>query len=240
MTYSFFINYNSVVTQVYPLGWLETSLVDEKEKDQVFYRRKLDGSLTFGGKKLCADFTAIYDIFQSNQCARIDLLVLRDLDIYFEGYFSPAQCEWDFDNKTVTVKPLTTDDYSTWAENGDMQFQILALPRVNTVFDDGATVINYSRSILFWNVIEYLAEQVFGAGVTVLSTFFTEATNPATLSNNRYRNLTICQKSDVKRPTSTNPATNGPMSFNELMDIQFGLQYSADRACFILGQFLGN
>jgi hypothetical protein len=219
MTYRFYININSVVTEVFPLNWLETSLVDEKEKDQVFYRRKFEGSLTFGGKKLCADFDLIYSAYQTNPCGRIYLLILRDLEIYWEGYFSPSAGDWDLDCRTVTVKPLPVDDYSAWSENGDVQYQILALPRVNTVFDDGAETETYSRSILLWNVIEYLAQHVFGAGVTVLSTFFTEATNPATLSSNRYRYLTIAQKSDVKRPTSTNPATNAPMSFNELMEI---------------------
>lgn len=219
MTYRFYVNINSVVTEVFPLNWLETSLVDEKEKDQIFYRRKFEGALTFGGKKLCADFTLFHDIELVSPCARIDFLILRDLDIYWEGYFSTSQGEWDLDSQTFSVKPLPTDDYSEWSENGDVQYQILALPRVNTVYDDGAVTTNYTRSILLWDVIEYLAQQVFGAAVTVASTFFTEATNPATLSSNRYRYLTIAQKSDVKRPTSTNPATNGPMSFNELMEI---------------------
>ena len=57
MTYTFFItDASSVETEVFPLNWLECALVWEKEKDEVFYRQKFEGSLTFGGKKLCADY----------------------------------------------------------------------------------------------------------------------------------------------------------------------------------------
>lgn len=233
MTYEFYISTASSVSyQVYPLNWLECSLVDEKEKDQIFYRRKFEGSLTFGGKKLCADFNLIYGFYQADPCQEVYLIILRNGDSFWEGYFSPAQCEWDLDNRTVTVSPITIDDYVSWVEGGDMEYQILALPRVNTIYDDGATIINYSRSLLLWDVIEYLAQQVFGAGVTFSSSFLTDAINSVTRSTNRYRYLTLCQKSDVKRPASTNPATNGPMSFNGLMDIlkAFNLRWTYDQS----------
>ena len=77
----------------------------------------------------------------------------------------------------------------------------------------------YDRTILFIDVVDYLAEQVFGAGVTVVSEFLSNATNPITQISNRYNYLTISQKSDIIYPTSSNPATLGMMSWNDLSKI---------------------
>ena len=235
MNYTFFISYGGTnVTQVYPLNWLECSLIDEKERDQVFYRRKFQGALTFGAGRiavteesgstivsyLCEDYDLFNDIRIADPCARIELLILNGLDIYYEAYFSISQGEWDFDNKLFTITPLPTDDYSDWIEEGDFEYDILSLTSaVNTVYDDGATTTIYSRTRLLSDVIQKIAEQVFGAGVTVFSTFFDSAINPIILNTNRYNKLTIAQKSDIKYPTSSNPAAFAMLSFNGLMDI---------------------
>ena len=104
-TYRFYINYNSVVTEVHPLNWLDCSLTDEKEKDQVFYRRKFNGDLTFGGKKLCDDFMAFWTIEQNDSFGRIDFLIMEDLNIYWEGYFTTANGSFDLDAGTFKVTP---------------------------------------------------------------------------------------------------------------------------------------
>ena len=228
MNYTFFINYNSVVAQVYPLNWLECSLVDEKEKDQVFYRRKFEGSLTFGGKKLCADFNLFYDIEVADPCGRIDLLILSDLDVYYEAYFSTAQGEWDLDAQTFTVQPLPTDNYSDWNDHGDDEYNILddavtGLSRFSTILDVPFSV-TYEENFMLVDVIEYLAQQTFDAGIswfggTIVSSFFTDVINPITLAANRYNLLTIAQKSDIRQPTASNPATIGMLSWNALAEI---------------------
>lgn len=225
MNYTFWISYepSSIVQQVYPLNWLDCTLVDEKEKDQIFYRRKFEGSLTFGGKKLCPDFDMLYAQEVFDPCAAVYLLILSGTDIYWEGYFSTSMGEWDLDNQTFTVTPLTIDDYNEWEESGNTEVNILQyITPLIVNYDDGSDTETYEQCLVIGDVIQYLARQFDNAltwGVSILSDFLTNATNPVTLSTNKYNHLFLSQKSDVKRPNSTNPATVGMMSFNQLMEI---------------------
>jgi len=221
VNYTFFIEYHSIVTQVFPLNWLECNLIDEKERDQVFYRRKFEGSLTFGGKKLCEDFMLFWELEQTDPCGQINLLILQDLNIYWEGYFATSNGKWDLDAATFTVKPLTTDYYSELSQFADVQYNILeSTPIVTTSVYGGAITYTHNRWLM--DVIEYLADKI-SPGTIIASEFFTNAINPATLSTNLLTHLTIAQKSDIKRPTSSNPATTAMMSWNELMYILWGM-----------------
>lgn len=220
MTYTFFItDSTSTETEVHPLNWLECSLVWEKEKDEVFYRQKFEGTLTFGGKKLCPDYNLLYAYEVADYCQSLYLTIYKDGAVYWEGSFTTGQGEWDHDAKTFTVTPSVIDAYTVWEAEGDKEYNLLTLDKVNTVYDDGGVQTTYDRTILLWDVIEYLAQQLFGAGVTVVSEFLTYATNPITQIANRYNYLTIAQKSDILYSTSSNPATIGMMSWNGLTKI---------------------
>lgn len=220
MTYIFYItDSTSTETEVHPLNWLECALVWEKEDDEVFYRQKFEGALTFGGKKLCADYDLLYAYEVDDPCQVLYLTIYKDGALYWEGFFTTGQGEWDFDAKTFTITPSVIDDYTDWEAEGDKEYQILALSRVNTIYNDGADTITYDRTILLMDVIEYLAQQVFSPTVTVASEFLSNATNPITGITNKYNYLTIAQKSDVIYYDSSNPATNGPMSWNQLAEI---------------------
>lgn len=221
MTYTFFITDSaSGENEVHPLNWLECSLVWEKEKDEVFYRQKFEGTLTFGGKKLCADYDLLYAYEVADYCQTLYLTIYKDGDVYWEGSFTTGQGEWDHDAKTFTITPSVIDAYTDWESEGDKEYNILlALDKVNTIYDDGTVPTTYDRTILLIDVIEYLAQQLFGAGVTVVSEFLSNATNPITQIANRYNYLTISQKSDILYPTSSNPATIGMMSWNGLAKI---------------------
>jgi hypothetical protein len=220
MTYTFFITDSTPTeTEVHPLNWLECALVWEKEKDEVFYRQKFEGALTFGGKKLCADYDLFYAYEVADPCQVLYLTIYKDGAVYWEGSLTTGQGEWDFDAKTFTITPSVIDDYTDWEAEADKEYDILALSRVNTVYDDGGATTTYDRTILFMDVIEYLAQQVFSPTVTVASEFLSNATNPITQIANRYNYLTIAQKSDILYPTSSNPATKGLMSWNGLTEI---------------------
>ncbi len=215
MTYTFFISYNSVVTQVYPLNWPSCALVDKKEDGNIFYRRKFEGSLTFGGKKLCPDFDLLYDIEKVSPYARIDLLILLDTDVYWEGYFSTSNGTWNLKEKTFTVTPSVTDDYSDWTDEGDLEYNILDIATTVTVRCNGYI---YTRNRWLWDVIEFISDKTF-PGCTVISDFFTLAADYVTLNPSKLLYLTIAAKSDIKRPTSSDQATQAMMSFNKLMNI---------------------
>ena len=236
MNYTFFIEYQSIVTQVFPLNWLECSLIDEKEKDQMFYRRKFNGNLAFGGKKLCEDFMLFWDIEQVNKYGRINLLILQDLNIYWEGYFSTYQGDWDLDAATFAIIPSVTDDYTDFDEFGDVEFNILnTSPVITTEITRGATTWTYTRNRFLLDVIKYIAGQII-PDVVVYSDFLENATNPVTKAENRMLYLTIAHKSDIKRPTSSNPASRAMLSFNGLMEILLcmNLKWSYNLATNIL------
>lgn len=247
MNFTFYINYNSVVTQVYPKNWLECTLVDEKERDQVFYRRKFQGALTFGAGRIaiteesgstvvsfmCEDYDLFNTIRLVDPCARIDLLILSGTSIYYEAYFSISQGEWDFDNKLFTITPLPTDDYTEWDQNGDLEFNILNVAPIVTVDCNGWA---YTRNRWLFDVIEYLANEVF-SGSTVASDFFTNTTDYVTLLPSKLLYLTIAAKSDIKRPALTSDAaTVANMSFNTLMGIlkMFNVYWTYDLGLNIL------
>ena len=218
MTYEFYISTASSVSyQVYPLNFLETSLVDEKEDDQVFHRRKFEGSLTFGGKKLCDDFKLFWGFEELDPCEELYLIILRNGDSYWEGYFSTSMGEWDMDAQTFTVTPLPLDDYTVFDQGGDTLYSLLIVSTVTVNMNYKGADYAFDRCRYLIDCIEYMASQICGA--TVTSSFLNDATNYVTLGANHYNLLTIAQKSDIKRWDSTNPATFADMSWNEMMDI---------------------
>lgn len=218
--FEFYVTYNSVTTQVYPTNFLETALVDELERDQIFYRRKFSGSLIFGGQLLKTDFNYFWAIEQSSPCTKLTFEIYKDSVIYWTGYFSTSNGSWDLDNCTYTITPLPEDNYVELLDEGDLEYNIITsgLSEVTTTYADGVTTIAYTHNYLLYDVIEYLADLII-PGITLSSTFFEDATNPVTLLKNHYDYLTIAQKSDIKYPTATNPATVGMMSFNQAMQI---------------------
>lgn len=217
MTYDFYISTASSVSyQVYPLNWLECSLIDEKE-DEIFYRRKFEGSLTFGGKKLCDDFNLFYGFEQSDPCQELYLVILRNGDSYWEGYFSTSMGKWNLDSQTFTVTPRPLDDYTIFDQEGDVEYSVLTQDPVTVNMVYNGVTYAFSRFRYLMDFIDYMADQICGA--TVESSFLTDATNYVTLGSNHYNLLTIAQKSDIKRWDSTNAATEAFMTWNECMDL---------------------
>ena len=217
MNYTFYISTASSVSyQVYPLNWLECTLVDEKEREQQFYRRKFEGALTFGGKKLCTDFDLFYTFEQSDPCQTLYLFIFKDGDSYWEGYFSTSMGKWDLDNKTFSVTPKVIDDYTDWDNYGKDEVNFLA--EVVTEVTTNSASVTYDSNRWLTDVIEAIGNHVFGT-VNLSSLFFTSSTNYVTGLANKYTLLTIAQKSDIKRPTASNEATVANLSFEELMYI---------------------
>ncbi len=220
MTYQFYISTASSVSyQVYPLNWIDCSLVDEKEKGKAQYRRKFEGTLTFGGKKLCSDFNLFYGFEQTDPCEELYLIILRNGDSYWEGYFTTSMGDWDLDAGTFTITPLPLDDYVAFDQGGDTMYSILACTAVtsNMVYGPKATEYAFTRCRYLTDFIEYCASQICGA--TVTSSFLNDVNNYVTLTGNHYNLLTIAQKSDIIRWNSSNAATVAEMSWNELMDL---------------------
>jgi len=223
MTYTFFITTAlSFIYEVTPLNWLECSLVDEKETDQIFYRRNFNGSLTFGGKKLCVDYNIFRAIEVSDPCEYIYLLILKDGDVYWEGYFSTSMGKWDLDNQTFTVTPIVIDDYTDWDDFGKDEVNFLdaaIIPHdVAHIATTHTASYTYDSNRWLIDVITVLGNHVFGT-INLETDFFTVTPNYVTGLPNKYTLLTIAQKSDIKRPTASSEATVANLSFMELMEI---------------------
>lgn len=234
--YVFLIKYGSTTTVVQPLNFLETSIVYEKEKDQVFYRTKFQGELTFGGQKLKDDFNLLWAYEQADPCARLDFMIYRNGVMWWQGYFATNEGKWDLDACTFSVTPNTYDKYSLWQDEGELEWNILDVAAMTDdiycgsyVYNDSPTTNNIFR--LFWDVVEFIVGKVYTTA-SVESILFTSITDYVTLLPNRNLYLTIAAKSDVKKPAASNPATVANMSFNELMHIfkMFNCywQYDAD------------
>ena len=217
MTYRFYITIGSSQVEVHPLNFMKTSLVDAQDEGEIFYRRKFNGTLRFIGD----DFDLIYMVEQVDPCTEIVLTIeQRDsgaatYHTYWEGYFSTTDGKFDLDNCTFDVSFKTYDNYKLFEQYGDVEYNILDIATVVTTTTRSFT---YTRNRWLIDVIEYLADKII-PGVSVTSSFFNDATNPVTGIASRTNLLTIAQKSDIKRPTSSNPATVANLSWNELMHI---------------------
>ena len=220
MTYRFYLTVGSTVTEVFPLNFLETSLVDELEKDQIFYRRKFQGSLTFVNTNGDDDFDLLYFIEQTDPCSKLLFSIERSGVAYWNGNFSTTDGKFDLDKCTFEITPLPDDDYAPLLDVADAQYNILLVTPIITTRTITGWI--YTRNRLLIDVIEYLAQQI-RVGVTLSSSFFTDATNPATLADNDLLHLTIAQKSDIIRPSSSDAATQANLSWSGLMEILWAM-----------------
>jgi hypothetical protein len=220
MTYRFYLTVGSSVTEVFPLNFLESTLNDEQEGENVFYRRKFNGNLTFINNNGDDDFDLLLSIDQNTPCAKLLFEIKRAGVNYWSGCFSTTDGKFDLDKCTFEVAPLPNDDYLDILDKAEDQYNILTVTPIITTRTVFGNI--YTRNRLLWDVIEYLAGNV-KSGATVSSDFFTAATNPATLSDNDLLHLTIAQKSDIIRPSSSEAATEAMMSWNELMEILWAM-----------------
>jgi hypothetical protein len=228
MNYRFYLTIGSSEIEVFPLNFLKTTLVDTREQGQIFYRRKFNGTLRFynDAKLGITDFTLINLVETLILAGSLDCqdLLLRieqknsganTYHTYWEGHFSTSDGKFDLDNCTFEVTPLPNDDYKNFDKYGELEYNILDVLLTVTT----STTVTYTRNRWLMDVIEFLVRKVTGTATTVSSLIMTAVTNYVTGGNNVYTLLTIAQKSDIKRPASSNPARLAMLSFNELMDI---------------------
>jgi len=233
MNYRFYITVGSSRVECFPLNFLKTSLIDQKEDGKQYYRRKFSGTLRFycNTKIGTSDFDLLYyteELIVSGVLSCQEIIIeiekkdsaANTYHNYWTGYFTTADGAWDLDNSTFDVTPMPYDNYKNFDLEGETQYNIIAelsADKITTIVP--TTADTYDDNIPVINVIEYLAEQTFGIGTTVTSWFLNNMINYVTGDANKYRYLTIAQKSDIKRPGATNPATIGMMSFAEMMEI---------------------
>ena len=221
MTYRFYITIGSSQTEVHPLNFLKTSLQDTMDDDVIFYRRKFSGTLRF----ISDDYDLIYMVEQVDPCTEL-ILTIEQRDsgaatyhTYWTGYFTTMDGRFDLDNCFFEVTPKPYDSYKDMDENWEDEYNILnemSAVKVSTWTD--YPLEEYKENYFITDVIEHLLQK-FAPAATLTSFFLQNATNPVLGGVNQYQYLTIAQKSDIKRPNATNPATIGMMSLKRILEM---------------------
>ena len=102
--------------------------VIEQESNEIFFREKLKGDLSFKAKSyellkdLSLNTTCLFLIYEGQVTSgmasfNIDFnkdfsreLILEPGTLYYKGLFNKANCTFNYSKKTATIKSLTTDD----------------------------------------------------------------------------------------------------------------------------------
>ncbi len=239
--YRFYITYSTLSYEVFPLKFNDSSLTDELAGNEVFYRRKFNGSLLFGTNSTVLDEDGniqnrmddwlLFWAFEiTNSCDKLYLTITKnsitvpylDSEIYWEGYFSTNEGKFDIDRCTFEVTPIVNDDYTLILEKTDIQHNMLSAGAAVSTEATGFITETYTRNRWLTDLVDYLADFI-KAGCSTSYTFFTDTPNYVTLDANHLTLLTIAQKSDIKYPASTDPSTTALISWKELMDILWGM-----------------
>lgn len=96
-------------------------IVVTREQDEAFFREKMSGGVTV----VLDDYNFLLDaeVYAVECCQDITFIVERDCqagrEIFWEGYFTLYDVEWDKDNQEATVKKITVRDkynviFSNW------------------------------------------------------------------------------------------------------------------------------
>ena len=225
--YRFYVTIGSSAVEVHPLNFMKTTLVDAPLNNEIFYRRTFNGTLRFynSAKDAITDFDLFYLIEVVDPCDDLYLLIeekdsgANTWHTYWEGRFTTSDGRFDLDNCTFDITPKPYDNYKNFDLHGDDEYNIVTdLDALKITTNTLVPAEDYKENIFITDVIEYLLQK-FEPLATVTSLFFTNPTNPVLGGTNKYRYLTIAQKSDIKRPNASDPATLGMMSFNEIMSI---------------------
>ncbi len=129
--YRFNITVDNLTQTVVPLYGNDLALDFEKESGQQFFRRKLNGKLTFVRND--------YDYIVSKRFDTrfvLRMLISRDggktWDVYWMGYFYKTDCEFNADNRSVIVTPKSVDNYDEILSGWEKEFNLIdmALPMV--------------------------------------------------------------------------------------------------------------
>ena len=124
--YRFNITVNGVTHTVAPLWGNDLAKEFEKETGEEFFRTKLSGNLTFVG----VDYRFIVaQPFDTRFVVR--MLISRDggvtWDVYWAGFFHKTDCQFNADNQTVIVSPISVDEYDDVLAGMEKEYNLMDL-----------------------------------------------------------------------------------------------------------------
>jgi hypothetical protein len=118
-----------------PLNVAALRIQNKREGDNIFFRRKLSGSLTLAG----ADFA--YWLTKENgpnRCQEIRIVIDKLcggqwIENYWRGVFSSSDCKPDLDGCTVVIATQPDDKYKALLENMGKDWNVLEVTSKTTV-----------------------------------------------------------------------------------------------------------
>jgi len=126
------VNY---VFEVFPKNFNNCNFITEKESEQIFYRKKLNGKLTFINDEAnnIYDFNTFLNIDTGadsyGRCCDLYLEIKHlnngVFESYWTGLFATNDGEFDLDRCEFSVNPKTYDKYTCLLDNYGKQYNIL-------------------------------------------------------------------------------------------------------------------
>ena len=219
--------------EAFPVWGNDLAIVWGKYDDEIFYRKELSRSLEFRNfaKDGVVDYTTIKNL---NFDDEVEICIVKNISgtwtNIFDGKFTHQNCTFDEDQCIVEVDVIPKDIYDVALSKGGVKWNIMNLLDYTVTRNVAGDVFEYCKRMS--EVIQYLINKFDVEGLTYMSTFFendltTDTDNYVTTTDpNPLNFMTISQKSDIKaevasgaHPGSFANATNGEISFFELMDI---------------------
>lgn len=127
----------------YPLYRDDLTMNFDKESGQEFFRRKLSGQLKFVGPDYAYIVAQEFD-----HEFKIEIFISHDggnvWSSYWNGEFWKTDCQFNADDKTITVTPTANDDYVPVIAGLEKEFDLIALaPEIVTVKGDKRPALQF-------------------------------------------------------------------------------------------------
>jgi len=158
--------------EVFPQYDDEFGIKWEKEQDQIFFRKQINGELTFVCSKDIIDYNCLHYLPIDEE---VFLHIFSSCDDYtkpiYTGYFTKRNCFWDEDERIITISDLIPyDGYARILRNWETEYNIAGV--MDYIVDrDGPDpeIFEYCKRIA--EVIQYFFDEM-GCDITYQSTFF--------------------------------------------------------------------
>lgn len=133
-------------------------IVVAREEEEVFFREKLIGTLVVTGD----DYHFLNDAktFAVECCQEIALFIERTCaggtELFWQGYFTLMDIQWDEDNTQATIKKIQTrDDYSAIFANWHKEINWLDYKKV---YRPNTGKVSFGPTIQFHQITPYSAQ----------------------------------------------------------------------------------
>lgn len=225
--YRYYITYNAVTTEVFPIFPDKPVISYTNPGDQIALLKKIDTKMVFINNDNADDYTYFKNIEDTDRCALLELDVHQKCaGVYTSvatGEFGTVDGEWDIDNCTFTIEPKPSGIYACLLR--PVKVNIIDIATTYTMEYLGPTSLDsVTRLRKFEDVLLYVAQQTCSDVNSIISNFFqinettTTTIDYVTGTENRYLNLMCAALSDIRDPQPSNAATKEEVTFIEIMD----------------------